>query len=272
MKYLQCQNCHHLNPLKSEYLTFCEGCGKKLSNTFAQWKELHPNKTFDTYKEIVGIDPEAVEAAAKPKKVNQPLKWMVIIAIIVSGISLAYFGLSQVDWKGLFTKSLVGETSDELLEQPWERYTYGDYGLSVELPAPLTETPVELPPQARAAVESFQMYQYAKDGIVLIVNSSKYVPAVEVDLRVFADGAIGQIQGQNGVQNLEIGRSPYTLEGREGMKLEGSCELLMVKTVIISVLIKDGQVLHSVTTMYPVDGENGKVACERVIESLRLQQ
>lgn len=52
MDTLKCKNCGHQNPIKSEYLIFCEKCNKKIENNYRDWQIRNPDKTFDDYKSL----------------------------------------------------------------------------------------------------------------------------------------------------------------------------------------------------------------------------
>ncbi len=53
MHYIKCKNCGHNNEVKTEYLTFCTKCNKKLDDNFADWSRLNSDKTFDDFKLMV---------------------------------------------------------------------------------------------------------------------------------------------------------------------------------------------------------------------------
>lgn len=53
MDYLICDFCGSSNEVKSEYLTFCNNCEKKLPNNFSEWQKDHPDKSFEQYKTAV---------------------------------------------------------------------------------------------------------------------------------------------------------------------------------------------------------------------------
>lgn len=53
MAYLKCSHCKHPNEVKTEYLTFCGSCGKKLANNFQDWIREHPGSSFNDYESAV---------------------------------------------------------------------------------------------------------------------------------------------------------------------------------------------------------------------------
>ena len=72
MDYLKCNHCAHLNVIKTEYQTFCSECKKKMNNNYSNWKALHPEQSFDDFKEKVCISESDLQSISelntKPKK------------------------------------------------------------------------------------------------------------------------------------------------------------------------------------------------------------
>lgn len=58
MEYLKCEHCGFFNPVKSEYLAFCEKCNKKLIDSYRNWLLRNPEKSFEDYKQIVCVTEE----------------------------------------------------------------------------------------------------------------------------------------------------------------------------------------------------------------------
>ncbi len=68
MYYLKCENCGHLNELKTEYLTFCTSCKKKMTNNFTEWKKRNPGKSFEDYKQLMCISEDKIQHVTETKK------------------------------------------------------------------------------------------------------------------------------------------------------------------------------------------------------------
>ena len=49
MEYIKCKSCKHHNSLSSEFLVFCESCGKKLYPNFKDWSKNNTDKSFDDF-------------------------------------------------------------------------------------------------------------------------------------------------------------------------------------------------------------------------------
>jgi len=70
-------------------MTFCDHCGKKLSNNFQEWKKFNPAKSFNDYKAELGA---AEERTIQPKKSKSKSKIPVALFI---GLILAAFLLAE---------------------------------------------------------------------------------------------------------------------------------------------------------------------------------
>ena len=78
MHYLKCNNCEHLNEVKTEYLFFCSNCNKKLNNNYSDRIKSNSDKSFDDFKQV-NCTMEKVETAKitpKPKKVKGLKYWI----------------------------------------------------------------------------------------------------------------------------------------------------------------------------------------------------
>lgn len=104
MHYLKCNHCGHLNELKSEYMTFCTNCNKKLENNYSEWKIRNSDQSFDEYKHAV-CTTEAIESAKElPKAKNgKGLKYWIAFAAAFA----IFYAVGQIGGEslaGLFRK------------------------------------------------------------------------------------------------------------------------------------------------------------------------
>ncbi len=83
MYFLKCNKCGHFNEVKTDYLTFCSSCGKKLDNNFADWQVMNPDKTAEDFRRLVCISEEEMRnnsvVEAPKKKIN--LKYWIAFAV-----------------------------------------------------------------------------------------------------------------------------------------------------------------------------------------------
>ncbi|MUP39139.1 hypothetical protein [Labilibaculum euxinus] len=102
MHYLKCNNCGHLNELKSEYMTFCTKCSKKLENNYSDWKIRNSDQSFDEFKQVM-CTTEAIEASKEiPKTKNRKGIKLGIIFTLVFAVAFAiFYSLGQIGGEGL---------------------------------------------------------------------------------------------------------------------------------------------------------------------------
>ncbi|MEO6902126.1 MAG: hypothetical protein ABI315_03150 [Bacteroidia bacterium] len=104
MKYLKCNNCGHLNEVKTEYLMLCSKCNKKLENNYSDWKKRNSDKSFDDYKNLI-CTTEINEASPVKTKSNKTkgLKYWIGFAFIFA----IFYAVGQLGGEkivGLFRK------------------------------------------------------------------------------------------------------------------------------------------------------------------------
>lgn len=103
MHFLKCNNCGHLNEVKSEYMVFCSKCKKKLGNNFSDWHRMHPEKSFEDFKHLVCISHEEIPVSNQPVKSKKPKGILYAIGsalIIAIFYAAGHFG--GVKFAGLF--------------------------------------------------------------------------------------------------------------------------------------------------------------------------
>ncbi len=110
MSKLKCNHCGHLNPVKSEFMTFCDHCGKKLSNNFQEWKKFNAGKSFNQYKLEIGSEEES---SIQPDK-NKP-KGKISFALII-GLILAAFLLVEGYYLGYTGKKEFNRVIEQRAE------------------------------------------------------------------------------------------------------------------------------------------------------------
>ena len=92
MHYLACDHCLHPNEVKSEYLTFCEKCGKKIQNNFTEWQKENPGRSFEEFKNtvcrtaILHWEPEEIQPRQKKNKL---LQYSIILFGAAAAVTLA---------------------------------------------------------------------------------------------------------------------------------------------------------------------------------------
>ena len=83
MNFLKCNNCGHFNEVKTQYLTFCSKCNKKLENNFTYWSMHNPDKSFEDYKQLICTTNKSETIQGK-SKTNNPKGLKYIIGFTVT--------------------------------------------------------------------------------------------------------------------------------------------------------------------------------------------
>lgn len=97
MYFLKCNDCGHFNDVKTEYMTLCSKCGKKLDNNYPDWSKRNPDKSFDDYKQLVCCT-EIVEEKKKKKSLfggKKEKQFMIAFVIVFFTSSILSLFLSD---------------------------------------------------------------------------------------------------------------------------------------------------------------------------------
>jgi hypothetical protein len=106
MHFLKCNNCGHLNEVKSEYLIFCSDCNKKLDNNFSDWQRRNPEKSLDDFKQLICVSREEIEKSnqkVKPNRIKGLKYWIIFAVAFAIFYAIGQFGGEKI--VGLFKKS-----------------------------------------------------------------------------------------------------------------------------------------------------------------------
>ncbi|MGY5355037.1 hypothetical protein [Wenyingzhuangia sp. IMCC45467] len=202
MKFIQCKNCSHFNPIKSEYQIFCDACGKKNPDNFKAWQQKNPNKNFEDFKTIVGVD------KTKPKKIKKKLTPKQFLQRLTLGLMFAalFFVANKYSSKLYSYFHELAFPVSELLDKEWERQYFSNKTVSFESPYLLKENKSELPlaDEVKNLVVEMNNYLYNENPLFNIVMSSvKYHESVGVvSIKGASDGSIQQAMQQANGDNL----------------------------------------------------------------------
>ena len=192
--FLKCNNCGHLNEVKSEYLIFCSGCNKKLDNNFTNWQRTNSGKSFDDFKKMVCVSGDEIQKTIPDVKSKKPkgLKYWIGFTV---GFAI-FYAIGQFGGEAIVKFFKSEKTSKEVLDQKWIKQTYGDYGLTVETPIKLIKGDLPLPDNVKNLIDKMDVYQYTTaKGFLIFITSVKYNPSVgSLNLQGAADGSINEIK------------------------------------------------------------------------------
>ena len=268
MHYLKCNHCGEMNPLKSEMMTFCSSCGQKLNNSFSIWSKENPLKTFDDFKKEVCVS-QNYTSPTTYHTTSKPTNWKLIIGLFIGLIVLYLIGNS-------LAKVVVGnsglKTSESVLNQDWDRTTYGTLGLSIVAPVQLNSTHLALPDNVMPYISIVETYSYESlKGFNVMVNSIEYTPSIgEVNLEGAANGSVNEIRMQNGISNFDYTQTYIALDSILGFKQNGTYQINGLEMEFINVGYGKGIHLWQVMLQYPKGDETGQKVCERILDSIEI--
>ena len=267
--FLKCEHCAHLNPLKTEYITFCENCSKKIVNNFPDWSQIHPTKTFSDFVNEVGVIENPVSSSQPKKDISKQRRIFLTLFIFAAIGALGLF-LFNTD---LSTLLMPSKTAEKMLTSDWSRYVYSKGGWSMESPERFKETQLELSEQEKvlvteATVINFQPSKNFKMEGVSVLYRENVFP----NLPVILNNNLQNLTRQPGVTNLEFKESPVALQNLRGVLLEGTYhkqgEFMRFQIVVYTNRFRHWQFVVSVAD----DDQIGSSVAEKIINSLEIEE
>ena len=272
MHYLKCNHCGYLNPVKSEFMVFCNSCGKKIHNNYKDWQKSNPRKTFSDYKELVCVSEEQM---AEIREQQKPTKNGYILPVIIISLLLAIVILlfvSRISLRNLPKLILTEKTDNEVLEKKWLRANWGDQGLFLETPDSLTPVMLPLPPEVEKLIEEKSHFQYNKKGFKLFVNSFKYKPVIDsANLLNAGYGAIMKMKQQQGVTELNYDQEKIEINGIPGILQKGSYKMLGIENIFMNVIFVQKLNMWQITAVHQKEDKIGEIAAKRIIDSIEIK-
>lgn len=274
MKYLLCGSCSHANPLKSEYLTFCEECGKKLPNSFADWRKLHPMGSFSEYQQTVGISiKEKKPNAAKVwvKKQLQPAnKGKVIVFFSLVLVLLATAG-TLFGKKAVFSL-LYAKIPKSCLYTSWQTATIGRQALEISTPVKLWIHDQPLGQEAAKVTEYAKSYRNEEGGgIRITVNMYSYFENVANTLENAQDDSHHTME-QEDMSDVQAKTTPVLVSGIQGRLEEGNYLYKGgIRLAFQNLLVVKGANRWEIMIHYRDDDPIGPQVARRVLKSLKIK-
>ncbi len=265
MYYIECSHCGFLNLIKTEYLTFCERCGKKLPHNFVEWSPHHPGKTFADFKKATGERIAEEPANSRNKWSFIKIAWIMILIIACTAI---YFYFSGNELKQLL---LPGNTSEKILAKEWNRNTYGRFGLSIETPGKPEETEIEVPVKYRQHLKETAAFMLQPSRSLQIkVVSSLFNEGVGIKPDGAAATVLNELINQPSITNVEFTRSPVSNNKAIGVLVEGFYHDNGVFMRFQYAVYTRKSNMWSVWVSYRDTDNTGRKVAERIMNSLQI--
>lgn len=265
--YIPCEHCGHRNPF-TEFITFCDVCGRKLKHNFPEWVKAHPGKpATEFYQNFCVTD---TNARAVDTGQRFPIKTLLILSIftliIAGGIFFIVNGPSA-----LSNLLLPEETHVSLLKSDWQRNSYGKYGLSIESPEKLRSDKFTPPPALAMQLKDAEHFYYKPSkGFQLELIAMSFKEPYRVSLQAVVNNTARSLASRPGISNLEFNQSPVFYHELKGLLLEGAYHDNGKRIRFLCVLYtRDSNVWQAVAT-YRDSDETGARAAVKAIGSLQV--
>jgi hypothetical protein len=273
MHYLKCNNCGHLNEVKTQFLIFCSSCNKKLENNYSAWIVRNPDKNLDDFMKLMCVSEDEIqETIVKPKKSKsiKGLKYWVSFAVLFA----IFYAIGQFGGESIVRFFKSQKTSKEVLTQKWIKETYGDFGLTVETPVKLTKSDLPIPPDLRQLIDKMDTYScMTTKGFKIMINSVKYNPAVgSTNLQGAANGYMNEVKMQKGVTDFNYTEEYITKGDIPGFLQKGTFKKDGMSLEFINAGFASGLILWQVFVGFQTDDEVGRIASKKVIESIEINR
>ncbi|SFE81990.1 hypothetical protein SAMN05518672_110202 [Chitinophaga sp. CF118] len=275
MVYLKCKSCGHYNELRSEFLTFCGQCGKKLENNYSEWKNKHPESDFEEFQAEVGVASNGVRISKWTtlkqnylKKVGRRGVLLTLILVIgIAAVAGGYFG------KRVVYGMIYPKLSKSSLYKSWETTVIGRQAIEISTPMHLGVNDKPLIPEIAQLVEYAKSYRNrGDDGMQVEVNMYSYRPNISNDLEVAGVAAADEMKTSGEISDLKYTSNPVIQSGMDALIQQGSFAYRnAIRLAFCNLLLVNGQHRWQIAIRYREDDTIASQAAQRIIKSIRIK-
>jgi hypothetical protein len=275
MIYLKCKSCGHNNELKSEFLTFCAECGKKLPANYAEWKQKRPEGSFEEFQQETGIKlrkPRTNSLGALPQKY---LTWAgrrgaIITVILVIGLAAVAGGYIG---KRVVFGLIYPKINKAWLYSSWETAKIGRQAIEISTPMHLGVNDKPLAPEVAQFVEYAKSYRNrVEEGMQVEVNMYSYRPNVSNDLEIAAAATATEMKKSEEISDLKYTTDTVTQSGMSALLQEGSFLYKSgIRLSFCNLLMVSGQHRWEVAIRYREDDTTALATAHRIIKSIHVK-
>ncbi len=282
MNYLKCDSCKNYNLLTSEYLVFCNHCGKKLRNNFADWKSRHPYQDFARFVEKVAISSQQIERNKSPfRRFRQKAEdiWMghrrqlVMVSLL---LLLLVTITGTLCGKRLVYNIFYPKVSREWKYVSWQENTIGRQAITISTPVKLSVHDAPLPPELRESVVYHKSYdnEGRGGGMCISVHLYSYKTSVINSLEAMVNNPVDPLNGlkqRRGISSLTVRTQQVAQSDVPGYLEEGTYRFRGAITLAYRhlVLIRD-QDMWQVNLVFRADDETASAVADRVLRSVKI--
>jgi hypothetical protein len=275
MIYLKCKSCGEYNELRSEFLTFCGQCGKKLENNYSEWKSRHPDNSFEEFQQEVGVAYNGVKTSKLTvlkqrylKKVGRRGVLLTLILVIgLAAVAGGYFG------KRVVYGMIYHKLSKAAFYKSWETVVIGRQAIEISTPMHLSVNDKPL------VSETAQLVEYAKnyrnkgdDGMEVEVNMYSYRSNISNDLTAAGDATAEEMKKSGEISDLKYTSNPIMQSGINALIQQGSFAYRnAIRLSFCNLLLVSGQHRWQVAIRYREDDTIASEAAQRIIKSISIK-
>jgi hypothetical protein len=275
MIYLKCKSCGHYNELRSEFLTFCGQCEKKLENNYSEWKNKRPESNFEDFQHEVAVGTNGVKTSRLTLLKQRYLKQVgrrgvlltLILVIGIAAVAGGYFG-KRVVYGMIFPK--LNKAS---LYKSWETAVIGRQALEISTPMHLGVNDKPLIPEIAQLVEYAKSYRNrGDDGMQIEVNMYSYRPNISNDLEVAGVAAAEEMKESGEISDLKYTSNPVMQSGVDALLQQGTFAFKnAIRLSFCNLLLVSGQHRWQIAIRYREDDTTASLAAQRIIKSIRIK-
>ena len=265
--FIRCENCGHLNPLKTEFVTFCEQCSRRLHQNFPEWIKTNPGKSLQDFRNEICVQKNGVTSNAfSQKKINKKIVLIPLIFIFILIAGAGYFYSEKI--RDFF---LSAKTPDTVLKSKWEKHLVGKYGLSMMLPEKLDKSTPDIPSDYQKFIKDAESYSYhPSKNFNVVVNSVLFQEGVQLNLQGAYQGMMNELAGKQDVSNLEFKESPVVSDDVMGVFVEGSFHEKGIFMRFQGIIYMRKSNMWQVVVTYCDDDVVGNNVADRIMESVTV--
>lgn len=265
--FIKCTQCGNLNPFKTEFITFCEHCNKKLQNNFVDWKKLNTGKTIDDFRKEICVRKDSVAVSNSPRRKLKSSTLFIAIGI-VAGILITMVVISPSRIKNFFLPSTL---SAELLKSEWQRTTYGKLGISMQSPEKLQPATLEIPADFIPYINEAESFSYRPSKFfVVTLNSILFNEGVQVRLDGAYRAVMNDLLNNKAISNLEFKESPLVSDDVMGVLVEGSYHEQGTFMRFQCAIYLKGSKMWQVWVNFDGNDPVGREVAERIMNSIQI--
>ncbi len=274
MKHLLCGSCSYANPLKSEYLTFCDQCGKKLPNTFSDWRKLHPMGSFPEYQQAVGIslkEKKPGRTASWVKKQLQPANKGKVIIFFTLVVALLATAGTLFGKRAVFTL-LYAKVPKSYLYSSWQTATIGRQALEISTPVKLWIHDQPMDEETAKVTEYAKSYRNEEgSGIRITVNMYTYFENVANTLENAKEDGRHAME-QEDLSDIRAKTIPVLVSGMQGVLGEGNYLYQGgIRLAFQQLVVVKGANRWEIKIHYRDDDLIGAQVAQRILKSVKIK-